>query len=88
MTEDEPMRPWPLSTRVRGDAAPSVGVVTVNYNTRRLLARLLFGLRCVLAPGMIQAVVVVDNASTHSTFIADMEEILHDGAWESFYVRR
>jgi hypothetical protein len=41
-----------------------VGVVAVNYNTRQLLARLLFGLRCILASGAIQAVVVVDNAST------------------------
>jgi hypothetical protein len=41
-----------------------VGVVTVNYNTRPLVARLLFGLRCALAPSALQAVIVVDNAST------------------------
>ncbi len=58
------MRPWPVLTRVRRDEPPRVGVVAVNYNTRHLLARLLFGLRCVLTPGAIQAVVVVDNAST------------------------
>ncbi len=39
-------------------------MVTVNYNTRHLLARLLFGLRCVLNPGVVVATVVVDNAST------------------------
>ncbi len=45
MAGDEPMRPWPLFTCARRDEPPSVGVVTVNYNTRHLLARLLFGLR-------------------------------------------
>jgi GT2 family glycosyltransferase len=58
------MRPWPLPPGVRRDEPAKAGVVAVNYNTRDLIARLLFGLRCVLAPGAIQAVVVVDNAST------------------------
>jgi hypothetical protein len=64
MVDDEPMHPWPRPARTRLDEPPRVGVVAVNYNTRHLVARLLFGLRCVLAPGAIQAVVVVDNAST------------------------
>lgn len=41
----------------------SVGVVTVNWNTRGLLARLVFGLRRVLPPGDVGEIVVVDNAS-------------------------
>jgi len=64
MAGNEPMRPWPPPTRARWDEPPRVGVVAVNYNTRHLIARLLFGLRCVLAPGAIQAMVVIDNAST------------------------
>ncbi len=64
MAGDEPMRSWPLPTCGGSSRRTRVGVVAVNYNTRCLLARVLFGLRCVLAPGAIQAVVVVDNAST------------------------
>src|SRR5579885_141204 len=68
MAEDEPMRPWPLPTRAGRGGPSRVGVVAVNYNTRHLVARLLYGLRCVLTPGAIQSVVVVDNASTDGSW--------------------
>jgi hypothetical protein len=64
MITDEPMRPWPRPAADLRNELPKVGVVAVNYNTRPLIARLLFGLRCVLDPGAVKGVVIVDNAST------------------------
>ena len=64
MVADEPMRPWPRPVADLRAELPRAGVVAVNDNTRHLIARLLFGLRCVLAPGAVKAVVIVDNAST------------------------
>ncbi len=62
---DEQMQPWPRPAVTHQDKVPKVGVVVVNYNTRHLIARLLFGLRCVLSPGAVKAVVIIiDNAST------------------------
>jgi glycosyltransferase involved in cell wall biosynthesis len=58
---DEPMVPWPNLDR--SDRPTSVGVVVVNWNTRELLGRLLFGLKRVVEPGTITEIVVVDNAS-------------------------
>lgn len=62
MSHDEPQVPWP-KTPPSGALAPRVGAVIVNWNTRPLLARTLFGLRRVLAPGLLHEIVVVDNAS-------------------------
>jgi hypothetical protein len=62
MDLDEPQQPWPVG-RHRTDPV-KVGVVTVNWNTAGLLARLVFGLRRVVRPGTITEIVVVDNAST------------------------
>jgi glycosyltransferase involved in cell wall biosynthesis len=62
MDLDEAQHPWPVGRR-RPDAV-KVGVVTVNWNTAGLLARLVFGLRRVVGPGTITEIVVVDNAST------------------------
>lgn len=55
------MRAWPEVDR--GDGSLTVGVVIVNWNTRQLLARLLYGLKKVVAPGLVSEIVVVDNAS-------------------------
>jgi len=55
------MRPWPVGTSSAGGV--SVGAVVVNWNTRGLLARLLYGLTHVVAPGHVTEIVVVDNAS-------------------------
>lgn len=57
---DEPMTPWPDAP---ADARARVGVVIVNWNTRPLLARALFGILGVIEPGVVAEVVVVDNAS-------------------------
>src|SRR4051794_14539127 len=54
---------WPRRTRPWG-SAPSVSVVTVNYNTRTLIARLLFTLTRVLPAEALARIVVVDNGST------------------------
>jgi glycosyltransferase involved in cell wall biosynthesis len=54
-----------------------VGVVVVNWNTRDLLARLLYGLLHVVAPGPIREIVVVDNASTDGSaeFAQELAEL-------------
>ncbi len=52
--------PWP-ATRVREDFR--VAVVTVNYNTRELIARLLYSLYSLLGGDLLGSVVVVDNGS-------------------------
>ena len=62
MDLDEPQHPWPVGRRSADGT--KVGVVTVNWNTAGLLARLVYGLRRVVAPGTITEIVVVDNAST------------------------
>jgi glycosyltransferase involved in cell wall biosynthesis len=46
---------------------PSVAVVTVSFNTARLLANLLFSLRRVLAQDALAHIVVVENGSTDGT---------------------
>lgn len=53
--------PWPVGTRVREGFR--VAVVTVNYNTRELTARLLYSLYSNFGPALLGSVVVVDNGS-------------------------
>ena len=57
------MVPWPQSASGSTAGSLRAGVVTVNWNTRALLARVLFGLTQVLEPGLVAEIVVVDNAS-------------------------
>jgi glycosyltransferase involved in cell wall biosynthesis len=56
------MEPWPSRALTR--RAGRIGVVTVNWNTRELVARQLFGIFRILAPDTVAEVVVVDNGST------------------------
>ncbi len=54
---------WP--TRIKATAAqPRVAVVTANYNTRLLVAQLIYSLYARLGDQQVAQVVVVDNAST------------------------
>lgn len=63
VSRDEPMVAWPTDPSTFDDHRPRVGVVTVNWNTRGLLARLLYGVMRVIDAGTVAEVVVVDNAS-------------------------
>lgn len=56
-----PRRP-PAAAPVSSEA--KVAVVTVNFDTAALLARLLLSLHRVLAPGRVERIVVVDQGST------------------------
>ncbi|HVE93982.1 MAG TPA: glycosyltransferase [Acidimicrobiales bacterium] len=62
MSHDEPQVPWP-KTETSNALPRRVGAVIVNWNTRALLARTLFGLTRVLETGPLHEIVVVDNAS-------------------------
>jgi glycosyltransferase involved in cell wall biosynthesis len=63
-TRDTGRTPWPFSSgTTRGDRQ-RVGIVVANFNTRRLIAQLVFSLYRLLGPGEFAQLVVVDNAST------------------------
>jgi GT2 family glycosyltransferase len=47
-----------------GGDRKTVGIVTVNFNTRRLIAQLVFSLYRLLSRDQFAQIVVVDNAST------------------------
>ena len=63
VTADEGMVAWPTPRSSFKRDRLRVGVVTVNWNTRGLLARMLYGVLRVVERGTIVEVVVVDNAS-------------------------
>ena len=59
------MIPWPTEeSSVVATQHCRVGVVTVNWNTRDFLARLVFGVQRLLPRGTVVEVVVVDNGSS------------------------
>jgi glycosyltransferase involved in cell wall biosynthesis len=55
---------WPKVRRTAVDGRPRVAVVVANYNTRRLIAQLIFSLYRILGRDQFDELVVVDNAST------------------------
>lgn len=56
--------PWPLDSRPTGGGQPRVGIVVANFNTRRLIAQLVFSLYRLLGRSEFDQLIVVDNAST------------------------
>jgi glycosyltransferase involved in cell wall biosynthesis len=56
--------PWPVGSTEGDSNRRRVGVVIANFNTRRLVAHLVFSLYRLLGRTEFAAVVVVDNAST------------------------
>jgi glycosyltransferase involved in cell wall biosynthesis len=56
--------PWPLDAYPSRRRRPRVGIVVANYNTRHLIARLVFSLYRLLGRGEFAQIVIVDNAST------------------------
>ena len=63
VSRDEGMIEWPTDQSTFEVDRPRVGVVTVSWNTRGLLARMLYGVLRVVERGTIVEVVLVDNAS-------------------------
>lgn len=58
------MVPWPADQAAAFEVDRArVGVVTASWNTRALLARMLYGVLRIVAGGTVVEVVVVDNAS-------------------------
>jgi hypothetical protein len=56
--------PWPADLSGRGSNQPRVGIVVASFNTRRLIAHLIFSLYRLLGRSEFSELVVVDNAST------------------------
>jgi glycosyltransferase involved in cell wall biosynthesis len=67
--------PWPLDAEATGSDQPRVGIVVANFNTRRLIAQLVFSLYRLLGRGEFAQIVVVDNASTDGS--RDLLNALH-----------
>jgi hypothetical protein len=68
--------PWPAATQELARGAPQVGIVIASFNTRRLVAQLVFSLYRMLGRGEFAQIVVVDNASTDGS--RELLEGLHE----------
>jgi glycosyltransferase involved in cell wall biosynthesis len=68
--------PWPIDVATAADAETRVGIVVVNFNTRRLIAQLVFSLYRLLGQNEFAEIVVVDNASTDGS--CELLHALHD----------
>jgi hypothetical protein len=68
--------PWPIDRAPAADAEARVGIVVVNFNTRRLIAQLVFSLYRLLGRSEFVEIVVVDNASTDGS--RELLHALHD----------
>ncbi len=63
-TRDTRRTPWPFSSGATGSHRQRVGIVVANFNTRRLIAQLVFSLYRLLGRSEFAQLMVVDNAST------------------------
>ena len=63
-TSGTPRTPWPITLTESAGKQPRVGIVVANFNTRRLIANLVFSLYRLLGRREFARLVVVDNAST------------------------
>src|SRR5438128_137835 len=68
--------PWPIMSDAADGEQPSVGIVVANFNTRRLIAQLVFSLYRLLGRSEFGQLVVVDNASTDGSL--ELLNALHD----------
>jgi glycosyltransferase involved in cell wall biosynthesis len=74
--EERSRTPWP-ARRERPDAdAPRVAIVVVNWNTRLLIAQLVFSIFRILGRDQVATIVVVDNGSTDGS--RELLGALHD----------
>ncbi len=67
---------WPDTSAATGGKRPRVGIVVANFNTRRLIAQLVFSLYRLLGRSEFTQLVVVDNASTDGS--RELLNALHD----------
>ena len=71
-----PRTPWPIDTSATDPPEePRVGIVVANFNTRRLIAQLVFSLCRLLGRSEFAQIIVVDNASTDGS--GDLLDALH-----------
>src|SRR5919199_6420498 len=76
MASDLQRAPWPIDLdSARSDRKP-VGIVVANFDTRRLIAQLVFSLYRLLGRSEFAQIVVVDNGSTDGS--PELLEALHD----------
>ena len=59
-----PRTTWPVPTRATSGGARRLGIVAVNFNTRQLIAQLVFSLYRLLGRDQFETIVIVDNGST------------------------
>jgi hypothetical protein len=62
--EERSRTPWPASRQRLAGEAPNVAIVVVNWNTRLLIAQLVFSLFRILGRDQFAQIVVVDNGSS------------------------
>ena len=68
--------PWPVDPDSARSERPRVGIVIANFNTRNLIAQLIFSLHRLLGRNEFAEIVVVDNGSTDGS--PELLEALHD----------
>ena len=68
---------WPTDSKAEAER-PRVGIVVASFNTRRLIAQLVFSLYRVLGRSEFAQIVVVDNASTDGS--RELLDALHEAA--------
>jgi glycosyltransferase involved in cell wall biosynthesis len=68
--------PWPIDPNATRAEEPRVGIVVATFNTRRLIAQLVFSLYRLLGRTEFAQIVVVDNASTDGS--RELLDALHD----------
>jgi glycosyltransferase involved in cell wall biosynthesis len=79
---------WPLHASRKPSEKPRIAIVTVNYNTKNLLARLVFSLRRVVnSDCSIGPIVVVDNNSTDGS-VGLIEGLAHAGVVDPILNKR
>jgi hypothetical protein len=67
---------WPVGSDAEARGGLQVGIVVANFNTRRLIAQLVFSLHRLLGRSEFAQIVIVDNASTDGS--SQLLHALHD----------
>ena len=79
--EERSRTPWPASRQRLAGEAPNVAIVVVNWNTRLLVAQLVFSLFRILGRDQFAEIVVVDNGSSDGSRqlleVLDRDGLIH-----------